>query len=254
MELKNEERFTGKADIYKKFRPTYPKEFIDYLYSQVGFAKESAVADIGSGTGIFSRLLLERGSRVYCVEPNEDMQKTAKKDLSEFDNFTAVNALANYTGLQEKSIDFVTAAQAFHWFDRQAFRAECCRILKNDGKVVLVWNIRDYEHEIIKKDYVIREKYCIDRKGLGESGGSPKDFEDFFKDGIFECRIFRNDLSLDREAYIGMNLTRSYAPREEKDPEKYYGLVLELGKHFDENNVNGLLAFPHFTKSYIGRL
>jgi len=54
MELKNEERFSNKADLYKKFRPTYPKEFIDYLYSQVGFSKESIIADIGSGTGIFS--------------------------------------------------------------------------------------------------------------------------------------------------------------------------------------------------------
>ena len=125
----NEERFTGKADVYKKFRPSYPKELIDYLYSQVGFSQDSVIADIGSGTGIFSRLLLECGSQVYCVEPNDDMRQTAEKDLAGFRNFISVNAAAENTGLQEKSVHFVTAAQAFHWFDRQAYKLECQRIL-----------------------------------------------------------------------------------------------------------------------------
>ena len=160
--MKNEDRFTSKADIYKKYRPTYPTELIDYLYAQAGFSKESIVADIGSGTGIFSRLLLERGNRVYCVEPNGDMRQTAEKDLSSFENFYTVGAPAENTGLLERSVDFVTAAQAFHWFDRQRFKSECRRILKDCGKVLLVWNIRDYECEVIKKDYAIREKYRID--------------------------------------------------------------------------------------------
>jgi len=90
MELKNEERFSNKADIYKKYRPSYPKELIDYLYSQVGFRQDSIIADIGSGTGILSCLLLERGSLVYCVEPNADMRKVAEKDLSGFKNFTSI--------------------------------------------------------------------------------------------------------------------------------------------------------------------
>jgi len=110
----NEERFTGKADIYKKYRPSYPKELFDYLYSQVGFGKDSVIADIGSGTGIFSRLLLERGSKVCCVEPNGDMRQTAEKDLSQFENFVSVSGNDKNTGLQDKSVDFITAAQAFH--------------------------------------------------------------------------------------------------------------------------------------------
>jgi ubiquinone/menaquinone biosynthesis C-methylase UbiE len=166
MELKNEERFSNKADLYKKFRPTYPKELIDYLYSQVGFNQESIIADIGSGTGIFSRLLIEQGSFVYCVEPNEDMRRTAEKDLSEFENFVSVNAPAENTGLQDVSVDFITVAQAIHWFDRQAFKSECRRILKPGGKVVLIWNERDYENEIIKKEYFIRAKYAVETNGL----------------------------------------------------------------------------------------
>ena len=246
------ERFTGKADIYKKFRPGYPKEFIDYLYTQAGFSKESVIADIGSGTGIFSRLLLERGSRVCCVEPNGDMRRTAERDLSEFENFFSINALADNTGLPENSIDLVTAAQAFHWFDRHTFKSECRRILKYGGKVVLVWNIRDHEHEIIKKDHIIRARYCVDTKGLGESGGPPKDIGDFFMDKACEVKIFRNDLQSDKEGYIGRNLSASYAPKEDLHPEKYRGFVEELTALFDEYSINGKMDFPHFTQSFVG--
>ena len=251
--MSNEDRFAGKADIYKKFRPTYPKEFIDYLYSQVGFSRESVIADIGSGTGIFSRLLIEQGSFVYCVEPNEDMRRVAEQDLSEYKNFVSVNAPAENTGLQDNSVDFITAAQAAHWFDREAFKAECRRVLKPGGKVAIIWNMRDFESEIVRKDYAIREKYCVDRKGLGDGSGLSKNTPDyFFADKICEMKIFRNDLQFDRENFIGRNLSASYAPREDTDPEKYHGLVRELGELFDEYNIDGILNFPHFTQSFVG--
>jgi 16S rRNA A1518/A1519 N6-dimethyltransferase RsmA/KsgA/DIM1 with predicted DNA glycosylase/AP lyase activity len=94
----NEEKFTGKADIYAKYRPTYPDSLMDYLYSQVGFQKSSVIADIGSGTGKFSQLLLQRGSLVYGVEPNEDMRRTAEKELSQYPDFISVDAPAESTG------------------------------------------------------------------------------------------------------------------------------------------------------------
>ncbi|MCL2118714.1 MAG: class I SAM-dependent methyltransferase, partial [Planctomycetaceae bacterium] len=182
--MNSEDIFTGKADIYQKFRSTYPDEFIEYLYVQVGLNADSIIADIGSGTGIFSRQLLEKGSRIYCVEPNDDMRQIAEKDLSGFDNFISVNAPAENTGLQEKSFDFVTAATAFHWFDGTAFQSECRRMMKSNGKVVLVWNIRDYGREIIKKDFRIREKYAVDLRGLGVCIRISKDLPDFFTGGI----------------------------------------------------------------------
>lgn len=254
----NEEKFTGKAEIYKKFRPSYPKELIDYLYSKIGFCEDSVIADIGSGTGIFSRLLLERGSHVYCVEPNDDMRKVAENDLGGtdgFTNFISIKASAENIGLPEESIDFVTSAQAFHWFDMGAFKSECRRILKENGKVILVWNIRDYEDELIKKDYVIRKKYCIKTKGLGLGKTDiPLDLCNFFSDKTYEERIFKNDLVIGRETYIGMNLSKSYSPSNDKAPDKYQGFVKELGELFDEYNTNGLIRFPQFTKSYIGKV
>ena len=250
----NEERFTGKADIYKKYRPTYPKELLDYLYTQVGFNQDSVIADIGSGTGIFSRLLLERGSKVYCVEPNEDMRQTAEQDLSGFENFISVNGNDKNTGLADNNIDFITAAQAFHWFDRQEFKLECQRILKPGGKFMLVYNDRDDSSELIKKNYEITLKYAIDTKGHRQGGELPEKYADFFVDGICEHKIFRNDLKFDRESFIGRNLSSSHTPKEKTDPEKYHGLVRELGELFDEYSINGILNFPHFTQCYVGKV
>ena len=248
----NEERFTGKADIYKKYRPSYPKELIDYLYTEVGFSKDSVIADIGSGTGILSRLLLERGSKIYCVEPNEDMRKTAEQDLSVFENFISVNGNDKNTGLQNQSIDFVTAAQAFHWFDRQAFKSECQRILKPGGKVVMIYNSKDGESDIIKKADEITIKYCSDAKGHRQRGYDPKEYSDFFADGVCEYKTFENNMQSDRERFIGGTLSSSYAPREETDPEKYHGFVKEFNELFDEYNINGILSVPQVTKSYVG--
>ena len=254
MEIKNEERFAGKADIYKQFRPTYPKELIDYLYLHTGFNKNSIIADIGSGTGIFSRLLLEQGNQVYCVEPNENMRQTAEFDLSGFSNYISVNASAENTTVEKASIDFITVAQAFHWFNREAFKSECKRILKDNGKIVIIINNRDNEHEVVNKDYIIRAKYAVgDKKGLGR-GFTDNLVNGFFTDNIFETLKFENDLLFDKESFIGRNLSTSYVPNEYTDPEKYHGLVRESGELFDEYNSNGVLIYPHFSKIYIGRV
>lgn len=255
MTSKNEERFTGKADYYKKFRPAYPKDFIDYLYTHTGFASGSVVADFGSGTGIFSRLLLERGTKVYCVEPNDDMRRTADSDLSQFNNYTSVNAPAESTTLENESVDFITAAQSFHWFNKQKFSAECRRILKSNGSAVIVWNTRDFDYEIVKKDFEVREKYCTDRQGLGEKDNPNRGgIKEFFLNSNYEYKIFRNDLQFDRDGFIGRNLSASYAPKEDSDPEKYIGLVRDLGNLFDEYSSNGIMIYPHFTEVYIGKV
>jgi len=248
----NEEKFNGKAELYKKFRPSYPKELLDYLYSQIGFSKDSIIADIGAGTGILSRLFLERGSIVYAVEPNEDMRETSVKDLSYYENFTSFNASAENTGLQDNSIDFVTVAQAFHYFDRQLFKQECKRILRHGGKTVIVWNDVDRDSDLIRKSGNIIEKYRIHDKSGNQRSGNLHEFSDFFIDGIYETKTFGNDFYENREHFIGGNLSASYAPNEEVYPEKYRGFIKELNDLFDEYSVSDMLHFPQITRSYAG--
>lgn len=248
----NENKFTGRADIYAKHRPSYPEAFIEYLYSKAGFNKDSVIADIGSGTGILTQLLLGKGSFVYGVEPNADMRKAAEQELAQYKNFASVNQSAESTGLKDRSVDFVTAAQAFHWFDRQKFKAECQRILKEKGKAVLVWNSRDMSNEFVQKCDELNRAYCPDYKGF--SGGMNHDssgaFADFFKDGLYDCVVFQNDLMFDLNGFIGRSLSASYAPKEGAD--HYEPYVSGLKQLFELYGDSGSLRMPNLTRTYIG--
>ena len=137
----------------------------------------------------------------------------------------------------------------------QEFRQECRRILKDGGKVVIAWNTRDFGHDVVEKDYEARKKYSVgDAKGLSSAEKSIDAVGDFFLGESYEALTFANDLQLGRSEYIGMNLSRSYSPAMDKEPEKYHGLVFALGEIFDRYSNNGILLYPHITKAYIGRL
>ena len=156
----NENIFNGIADMYDKYRPSYPQSLFTYLGSDIGMNTLTAVADIGSGTGILSQKLLDICKLVYAVEPNADMRKIAELKLSSRDNFVSISASAEATTLHKHSVDYVTAAQSFHWFDKTAFKTECRRILRSDGQVVLIWNCRDERSQIVQAVDAISRKYC----------------------------------------------------------------------------------------------
>ena len=126
--MDNRTLFTGKAADYAAARPSYAPALIDILYARHGFSPSSRIADVGAGTGNFSELLVKRGSTVYAVEPNNDMRAYCLRNLNAYPNFYAVAGDAANTGLPAGSVDIVTTAQAFHWFDPVAFRVECVRL------------------------------------------------------------------------------------------------------------------------------
>ncbi len=249
----NEQKFTGKADLYAKYRPSYPEALLAYLYDEAGFSAGCTVADIGCGTGIFAGLLLRRGSAVFGVEPNADMRAQAAEALAGYPNFTLVAAPAEATGLPDGAVDFVTAAQAFHWFDGAAFAAECRRILRPDGRVVLVWNCRDAQSELVAENDRLNAAFCPDFKGAtgGRRGGADA-HRDFFRDNLCEYRVFLNDLKMDEEALVGRNLSCSYAPRE-TDP-AYVPYVTALRELFAKCSQHGVLTMPNLTECYIGKV
>lgn len=248
----NVEKFTGKAGVYARYRPSYAPAFIDYLYDTVGFSPESTVADIGAGTGILSRQLLAWGSRVVCVEPNADMRREAERALSDHPGFEPVDAAAEDTGLVDHSVDFITVAQAFHWFDRDRFRAECRRVLRPGRKVVLVWNSRVADTGFFKDNEQICLTWCTDFNGFG--GGSDKDpgaYAGFFKDGC-DYMEFENDRVLTLGQFIGGSLSASYAPREGDAGHRPF--IEALTSLFHRFAGGGLLTIPHITRSYTGEV
>ena len=248
----NEEKFNGMGAVYTRFRPQYPQEFLEYLYWKVGLTKNSTIADIGSGTGILTKQLLEKGSRVFAVEPNMDMQTIAQADLKGYEGFMSVNGTAENTTLAARSVDFITVAQAFHWFDRRKFLEECRRIIKPGGRVILVWNSRDEKSGLVRENDAINKKYCPKFKGF--SGGmrgaeAEDDFHDFFC-GAYESTIFRHDLIFNKDSFIGRNLSSSYALKE--SDAGYAAYVSELMDLFEKYSENGTLFMPNLTRSYVG--
>jgi SAM-dependent methyltransferase len=136
------ERFSNRVDAYVRSRPSYPPGVLRVLEEAGALGRDKDVADVGSGTGIFTRLLLGRCRRVWAVEPNEPMRRAAEEALGGEAGFASVDGGAEATTLPAASVDLVTAAQAFHWFRPDAFRAECARILRPGGAVALLWNQR----------------------------------------------------------------------------------------------------------------
>src|SRR5690242_3199522 len=112
------QRFSSRVEHYVRFRPSYPKEVIQVLRDECGLAPQHLIADIAYGTGKFTHILLENGNSVIGVEPNAEMRRAGEEYLAAFPNFTSINGTAEATTLPDHSLDFVTAAQAAHWFDR----------------------------------------------------------------------------------------------------------------------------------------
>lgn len=133
----NTGRFTGRADAYVKYRSSYPPEAITLLAEYFNLPAEAKIADVGSGTGILSAVVLEtlrnRHVKVIGVEPNKDMRdagETFMKASIEQGAFESVNGTAEKTTLPDHSIDIVMAGAAFQWFDTLGCRAECLRTIK----------------------------------------------------------------------------------------------------------------------------
>lgn len=133
------QRFSAVAAAYHRFRPTYPAAVMDWILATTGARPGTRAADLGCGTGIFSRLLAARGLRVTGVEPNPEMLALAR-DAGGGPTYAAGEAVR--TGLADASVDLVTAAQAFHWFPLEATLAELARILVPGGWAAAVWNLR----------------------------------------------------------------------------------------------------------------
>lgn len=244
--------FNALAQNYTIGRPMYADSLIDCLYTDYGFSDKSVIADIGSGTGKFSRQLLDRGSQVYCVEPNDDMRLVAERELKSYSNFHSVKGTSDNTCLNDNSVDFITVAQAFHWFDVNTFKKECKRILKPDGRIVLIWNTRDISADINQKCADIYKKYCAKFRGF--NGGIARDDErikNFFDKG-YELKELENPLYYDKEKFINRCLSSSYSLKPNDAGYNEYLLLFE--ELFDKYSANGNLCVPNKSIAYIGEI
>lgn len=251
--MDSKERFTNRVETYVLHRPSYPKEAIDFLYDTIGLHPSSEIADIGAGTGIFSKLLLARGSHVTAIEPNDAMREAAERALLTEAYFRTLPGSAEQTGLQERSIDFITCAQAFHWFDRSAAQSEFRRILKPGGKVILIWNSRlTYGTPFLEQYDKLLYTYGTDYEQMTHKNIAETALALFFKEGGMQTARFTNRQTFDFEGLRGRLLSSSYSPVP-GDP-SYEPMIMELRNIFDRNNKDGNVYFDYETEVFWGEV
>ncbi|MBQ8171921.1 MAG: class I SAM-dependent methyltransferase [Oscillospiraceae bacterium] len=247
----NEQKFTGKADNYDKYRPSYPDSLLEWLYNNTCALN---VADIGAGTGKFTACLTKKPWNITAVEPNSDMLEKLRHNLP---GITVVQASAENTGLAAASFGLITVAQAFHWFDKERFRTECRRLLKKDGKLAIIWNERSKTGMSAERDAVCM-KYC----GAFHSGhvftGDSRfdgDGDSFLRNEFFtELEYFSEmyHVPMTKEAFIGDILSRSYALSE--SDECFNNFMAELEAVFEKYQKGGLVTAEYKTTCYLGSI
>lgn len=251
--MDNTQKFTDKVSDYRQFRPTYPDAFIRYLFDEVGLSQDACVGDIGAGTGILTRALVDRVKTVYAIEPNRNMRHACMDECGSSCGFVALDGSAESTGLPDQCLDFIVVAQAFHWFEPHRTQQEFARILKPDGIVVLVWNSRLPEAPLTEAWAAVCREFCPDFTGFSGGDAAVNDrIQNFFRDGICEIREFENNRVLDEKSFIGTGLSTSYAPSPETPA--YWPYQEALSQLFGIYAQQGQLEIPMRTHSYTGRI
>jgi len=251
--MNSTERFSTRVDNYTKYRPSYPPGVIDLLRTEFSLTPDSTLADVGSGTGILTRLLLNADYTVYAIEPNKEMREEAEHLLATHPNFHSIAATAESTTLPGHSIDLITAGQAFHWFDPALSKLEFARILKPNGAVALIWNHRqdDTTPFLAAYDELLRT-YCPEYGEVKHTRIAHDDISAFFgKEGHKEAQ-FENKQLFDYEGLQGRLLSSSYTPQ--PDHPNYQPMINRLHEIFARYQQMGYVSFDYLTRVYYGRL
>jgi SAM-dependent methyltransferase len=249
LKIEPTERFSSRVENYARFRPSYPREVISVLEEECGLTANTVVADIASGTGLFTRMLLEHGNPVFGVEPNADMRRAGEEFLAEFRKFGSVEGTAERTTLPDHSVDLITSAQAAHWFDRDQAIQEFDRILKPGGYLVLLWNDRRIEGSALGTDY----EQMVIRYGTDYAEVHRRDQAsgDFFGPLGRGKRVLGNHQDLDFDALAGRLLSSSYVPHEGEVG--HAPMLAELRRIFDIHQHSGRVRMEYDTKIFFGK-
>lgn len=248
--MDSKSRFSNRVENYIKYRPGYPKVAIDFLLKKLGLNIQSKIAEIGSGTGIFTKQIINSVGKIYAVEPNKELREAAEKSLNQFNNFISVNASAENTLLPDHSVDYIISAQAFHWFDRTYAKKEFNRILKNNGIVILIWNNRLFNTDFLKQYEILLKQYANDYNDVNHLLITEKELSEFYNQ--FQKITFPNKQSFDHDGLIGRLLSASYVPLQ---GEKNHDILFkEIEKIYRLYSKDEMIDFNYVTELYWGTI
>lgn len=251
--LQSTSRFSDRVDDYVRYRPDYPAALLDWLQRECGVTTEWLVADVGAGTGISSKMLLDAGYRVIAVEPNAPMRAAADTWLGGDANFSVIDGRADATSLDDASVDLVTVAQAFHWFDEETTRREFARVLRPGGLAAIWWNSRRLTGTPFLEGYeALLQTYGTDYTSVAERYADDVRMRAWFGAGYVGSGRFPHSQKLDFEALRGRLMSSSYAPKEGHP--KHAPMLKALRELFEACAERGTISFDYDTRVFAGHL
>ena len=239
-------RFSDRVEDYIKYRPHYPQQIIEILENKIELNVSSVVADIGSGTGISTGLFLNNANKVFAVEPNKEMRKAAALIYINESKFTSVNGTAENSNLEEHTIDIIICAQAFHWFNIPETKKEFKRILKTNGHIVLVWNVRK-EDDDFQKGYEMILQSIPEYSDVTHRNITDEEITNFFAPKPMQKESVSNFQTLNRDGLKGRLKSSSYCP---KEGDEYERLMHEVDILFYKFEKDGIIKFEYETNVY----
>jgi SAM-dependent methyltransferase len=249
-DLHSTDRFSDRVEDYVRYRPDYPQALVGWLH-RLGVTPDWNVADIGAGTGISSKLFLDGGHRVTAVEPNAPMRAAAERWLAGEGRFHAIDGTAEVTNLGDHSVDMVTAAQAFHWFDQDKVKREFERILTQRGLAVIFWNTRRLVGTPFLEGYErLLLEYGVDYKSVSERYPDDDTMSRWFGRGYRGMASFPHGQKLDYDGLYGRTMSSSYAPK--PGHPNHEPMVFALRSLFDATQDNGTVDYHYDTRVFAG--
>ncbi len=243
------QRFSQAAKNYDGTRPGYPAALLQALLNGFDRTKATLAVDVGAGTGISSRFLVEGGIRVIAVEPNDDMRLRGAS--TNVPGIQFVKGTAEATGLDSNTAYLVTAFQSFHWFEYESALEEFHRILRHQGRVALVWNVRD-ERDHFTRDFTkILSRYADPEiaEELRQKHDSGRHLLRCPLFGKGQKLCFPSKQTLDSEGLIARLSTVTYLPRSAPD---YEDMVKEMAAAFARHTKSGVVELVYETVAFIG--
>jgi SAM-dependent methyltransferase len=245
------QRFSSRVEHYRKYRPGYPPELAALLTQ--GLRPGATVADVGSGTGLLSELLLRAGYSVAGVEPNRAMREAGEAALASWDRFRSVDGTAESTGLADGEVALIAAAQAFHWFDRARTRVEFERILEPGGRVAVIWNDRRKTGTPFLEEYDrLLLEHGTDYARVDHTKITPDEIQAFFGPEGCSIDVFENFQPVDADHLRGRLLSCSYIPGEGEPG--YDAVIAACDRLFEKHQRDGRVVIEYDTRVYHGPL
>jgi SAM-dependent methyltransferase len=238
------ERFTGRVENYRRYRPGYPPDLVEWLRDECGLGADTVVVDVAAGTGILTELLLAAGFYVTAVEPNAQMRAVCAKLESRYTKLRSLSGTGEKTGLPDASVDLITVAQAMHWFDLERTRSEFVRILRPGSGCAVIYNNRHFGGDAFHDGYeALLREFGVDYVNVKQQHVGRKRLAKFFAPEPMQCRVFPNTQSLTLEALEGRILSSSYIPQ--PGHPRFAEMQAAIRKLFAETERDGTVSIEY---------